>query len=163
MSKWNDPAGWKQEKSSFVRKGGDFVMYGLSPTSGTFVFSAMLARGRRLQWVLNCIDVNNYVLFQMDENNFYRTVVRNGEKGVETKIPHKGDKKSFRILFQTLQIRVGPNEITHQIRQGEGWAVLDRWTQPGSNLSLGKFGFFIPGNDQVALSSFGHYVDLNTR
>jgi len=41
--------------------------------------------------------------------------------------------------------------------------VLDRWTQPGSNLSLGKFGFYIPGNDQVALSSFGHYVDLNTR
>jgi hypothetical protein len=41
--------------------------------------------------------------------------------------------------------------------------VLDRWTQAGSNLSLGRFGFYIPGNDQVALSSFGHYVDLNTR
>lgn len=26
-----------------------------------------------------------------------------------------------------------------------------------------KPGFYIPGNDQVALSSFGHYVDLNTR
>ncbi len=159
MSKWDDPAGWKQEKGSFDHKGGDFVMYGVSPTSGTFIFSAMLRKGHRLQWVLNCTDVNNYVLFQMDENNFYRTVVRNGLKGDETKVPHKGDKKSFR----TLQIRVGPNEITHQIRQGEGWVVLDRWTQSGSNLSLGKFGFYIPGNDQVALSSFGHYADLNTR
>ena len=159
MSKWNDPAGWKQEKGSFLHKGGDFVMYGVSPTSGTFVFSALLAKGHRLQWVLNCIDVNNYVLFQMDDNNFYRTVFRNGEKGDEVKIPHKSDKKSFR----TLQIRVGPNEITHQIRQGDSWVVLDRWTQPGSNLSLGKFGFYIPGNDQVALSNFGYYVDLNTR
>ncbi len=159
MSKWNDPAGWNQEKGSFLHKGGDFVMYGVSPTSGTFIFSAMLAKGHRLQWVLNCIDVNNYVLFQMDDNNFYRTVVRNGEKGNEAKVPHKGDKKSFR----TLQIRVGPNEITHQIRQGDSWVVLDRWTQPGSNLSLGRFGFYIPGNDQVALSSFVHYVDLNTR
>jgi len=159
MSKWNDPAGWKEEKGSFVHKGGDFVMYGVSPAAGTFVFSAMLTKGHRLQWVLNCIDVNNYVLFQMDENNFFRTVVRNGQKGSETKIPHKGDKKSFR----TLQIRVGPNEITHQIRQGESWVVLDRWTQPGNNLSLGRFGFYIPGNDQVALSTFGHYVDLNTR
>ncbi|MGO9268770.1 MAG: protein kinase domain-containing protein, partial [Terriglobia bacterium] len=159
MSKWNDPEGWKQEKGSFLHKGGDFVMYGVSPTSGTFVFSAMLTKGHRLQWVLNCIDVNNYVLFQMDDNNFYRTVIRNGQKGDETKIPHKGDKKSFR----TLQIRVGPNEIAHQIRQGESWVVLDRWTQPGSNLSLGRFGFYIPGNDQVVLSSFGHYVDLNTR
>ena len=159
MSKWDDPAGWKQEKGSFIRKGGDFVMYSVSPTSGTFVFSAMLSKGHRLQWMLNCSDANNYVLFQMDDNNFYRTVVRNGQKGDETKISHKGEKKSF----QALQIRVGPNEIVHQIRQGDSWVVLDRWTQSGSNLSLGRFGFYIPGGDQVALSSFGHYADLSPR
>lgn len=159
MSKWDDPGGWKQEKGAFVYKGGGLEMYNVSPTSGTFIFSARLAKGHRLQWVLNCIDANNYVLFQMDENYFYRSVVRNGQKGDETKIAHKGDKKSFR----TLQIRVGPNEITHQIKQGESWVVLDRWTQSGSNLTHGKFGFYIPGNDQVALSSFGYYVDLNTR
>jgi eukaryotic-like serine/threonine-protein kinase len=159
MSKWDDPAGWKQDKGSFVRKGGDFVMYTVSPTTGTFVFSAMLTKGHRLQWMLNCIDANNYILFQMDDNNFYRTVVHNGQKGDENKIPHKNDKKSFR----TLQVRVGANEIVHQIKQGDAWVVLDRWTQPGSNLSLGRFGFYVPGGDQVALSSFGHYVDLNTR
>ena len=159
MSKWDDPASWRPENGTFVHKGGDFVMYNLSPTSGTFVFSAMLTKGRRLQWMVNCVDANNYVLFQLDENNFYRTVVRNGEKGDEIKVPHKGDKKSFR----TIQIRVGPNEITNLIRQGENWAILERWAQAGSNLSLGRFGFYIPGNDQVALSSFGHYVDLNTR
>jgi len=159
MSKWDDPAGWKQDKGSFVRKGGDFVMYGVSPTTGTFVFSAMLTKGHRLQWILNCTNANNYILFQMDDNNFYRTVVRNGVKGEETKIPHKNDKKSYR----TLQIRVGPNEIVHQIRQGDNWVALDRYTQPGENLSLGRFGFYIPGNDQVSLTSFGHYVDLNPR
>ena len=159
MSKWDDPESWKPENGAFVHKGGDFVMYNLSPTSGTFVFSAMLTKGKRLQWMLNCVDANNYVLFQMDENNFYRTVVRNGEKGDEIKVPHKGDKKSFR----TFQIRVGANEITHLIRQGENWVVLERWAQPGSNLTLGRFGFYIPGNDQVVLSSFGHYVELNTR
>jgi hypothetical protein len=161
MSKWDDPAAWKQEqdKGSFIHKGGDFVMYSLSPSSGTFIFSAMLAKGHRLQWMLNCTDANNYVLFQMDDNNFYRTVVRNGQKGDETKIPHKNDKKSFR----TIQIRVGPNEIVHQIRQGDTWAPLDRFALPGSNLSQGRFGFFIPGSDQVALSSFAHYVDLNPR
>jgi eukaryotic-like serine/threonine-protein kinase len=159
MSKWEDPTGWKQENGSFIHKGGDFVMYSVSPTSGTFVFSTMLVKGRRLQWLLNRTDANNYVLFQMDDNNFYRTVVRNGQKGDETKIPHKGEKKSF----QTLQIRVGPNEIVHQIRQGDSWVVLDRWTQSGTNLSLGRFGFYIPGSDQVALSSFGHYADFSPR
>jgi len=159
MSKWDDPAGWKQEKGSFVRKGGDFVMYSLSPTSGTFVFSAMLAKGHRLSWILNCTDANNYVLFQMDDNNFYRTIVHNGQKGDEVKTPHKNEKKAFR----TLMIRVGTSEIVHQIRQGDSWVVLDRFSVPGSNLSQGKFGFYIPGNDQVALANFGHYVDLSTK
>jgi hypothetical protein len=157
MSKWDDPAGWKQEKGSYTHKGGDFVMFSVTPTTGTFVFSAMLNKGHRLQWMLNCVNANNYVLFQMDDNNFYRTVVKDGQKGPETKIPHKGGKKSF----NTLQVRVGANEIFSQIRQGDSWVVLDRWTQAGGNLTLGKFGFYIPGNDQVTLASFGHYVDLN--
>ena len=159
MSKWDDPGSWKHEGDAFTRKGGDFVLYGVVPASGTFVFSAMPIKGQVLQWVLNYSDPKNYVLFQMDDNNFYRTVIRNGEKTNEIKVPDKGDRKSFR----TFQIRVSPTELVHQIKHGESWTVLDRWTQPGANLSLGKFGFYIPGNDQVAISSFAHYVDLNLR
>jgi tetratricopeptide (TPR) repeat protein len=159
MSKWDDPGAWKHEGDSFTRKGGDFVLYGVAPTSGTFVFSAMLTKGHVLQWVLNYSDPKNCVLFQMDDDNFHRIVIRNGVKTDEIKVPDKGDKKSFR----TLQIRVSSTEVVHQIKHGDRWTVLDRWTQPGANLSLGKFGLYIPGNDQVALSSFGHYVDLNIR
>jgi tetratricopeptide (TPR) repeat protein len=159
MSKWDAPGAWKQEKDSFIRKGGDFVLYGVVPASGTFVFSAMPAKGHVLQWVLNYADPKNYVLFQMDDDNFYRTVIRNGQKTDEIKVPDKGDKKSFR----TLQIRVSPTELVHQIKHGNSWTVLDRWTQPGANLALGKFGFYIPGSDEVALSGFAHYGDLNIR
>ncbi len=159
MSKWDDPGAWKHEGDSFIRKGGNFVLYGVVPASGTFAFSAMQTKGRLLQWVLNYSDSKNYVLFQMDDNNFYRTVIRNGEKTDEIKVPDKGDQKSFR----TLQIRVSPTELVHQIKHGDRWTILDRWTQPGANLSLGKFGFYIPGNDQVALPSFAHYADLNIR
>ena len=157
MSKWDDPSGWKQENGSFVRKGGDYILYGVTPTSGTFVFSAMLTKGHRLQWVVNYTDPNNYDLFQIDENNFYRTDIRNGQKTSDAKIPHKGEKKSFR----TLQIHVSPTEIVHQIKQGNAWFVLDRWTLPGTNLSSGRFGFYVPGGDQVSLASFSHYLDLN--
>jgi len=159
MSKWDDPGAWKHERDSFVRNGGDFVLYGVVPASGTFVFSAILTKGHLLQWVLNYSDPKNYVLLQMDDNNFYRAVIRNGEKTDEIKVPDKGDKKSFR----TFQIRVSPTELVHQIKHGDNWTVLDRWTQPGANVSLGKFGFYIPGNDQVALSSFAHYADLKIR
>ncbi|MGA8274376.1 MAG: hypothetical protein WB919_22655, partial [Candidatus Sulfotelmatobacter sp.] len=159
MSKWDEPGAWKPEGDSYLRKGGDFVLYGVVPTSGTFVFSAMPAKGHLLQWVVNYTNPKNYVLFQMDEDNFYRTVIRNGEKTNEITVPDKGEKKSFR----TLHIRVSPTEIVHQIKHGDSWKVLDRWTQPGADLSLGKFGFYIPGSDQVALSGFAHYGDLNIR
>lgn len=157
MSKWADPSGWTQENGAFVRKGGDYVLYGIAPTSGTFMFSAMLTKGHRLQWVLNYTDPSNYDLFQMDDNNFYRTDIRNGQKVSDAKIPHKGEKKSFR----TLQIHVSSTEIVHQIKQGNSWFVLDRWTQPGTNLSAGRFGFYLPGGDQMSLESFSHYLDLN--
>jgi tetratricopeptide (TPR) repeat protein len=159
MSKWDDPGAWKHEGDSFTRRGGDFALYQVVPASGTFVFSAMLTKGRLLQWVLNYTDSKNYVLFQMDDNNFYRSVIHNGNKTDEIIVPHKGEKKTFRALH----IRVTPTEIVHQIRQGNSWTILDRWTQPSANLSQGKFGFYIPGNDQIALSSFAHYADLNLR
>ena len=159
MTKWEDPAAWKHEGDSFTRKGGEFVLYGAVPASGTFTFSAMLTKGHQLQWVLNYTDPKNYVLLQMDDNNYYRSVIRNGEKSDEIIVPHKGEKKAVR----TLRIRVSPTEIVHQFKKGESWTVLDRWTQPGTNLSQGKFGFYIPGSDQVALSGFAHYADLNIR
>jgi hypothetical protein len=159
MSKWDDPGAWKQDRDAFIRKGGDFVLYRTAPTSGTFRFSAMLSKGRLLQWVLNFSDPKNYILFQMDDNNFYRTVIRNGEKSDEIIVPDKNDKKSFR----TIETRVSATELVHLIKHGDRWTVLDRWTQPGTNPSLGKFGFYIPGNDEVALSSFAHYADLNIR
>jgi tetratricopeptide (TPR) repeat protein len=159
MSKWDDPGAWKQEGDSFLRKGGDFVLYSVVPVSGTFIFSAMPAKGHLLQWVFNYTDPQNYVLFQMDDNNFYRSVIRNGKKSDEIIVPDKGDKKTFR----TFHIHVSPTEIVHEIKNGNSWTVVDRWTQPGTNLSLGKFGFYVPGSDQVAVSSFAHYADLNIR
>jgi hypothetical protein len=159
MSQWDDAAAWKREGESFVRQGGDFVLYGVVPASGTFAFSAMLTKGRFLQWVLNYTDRENYILFQMDNDNFYRAVVHNGKRMDEKKVRDKGDKKSFR----TLHIRVSPTELVHLIKHGDSWTVLDRWTQPGTNLGAGKFGFYLPGDDEIALSDFAHYAELNIR
>lgn len=159
MSKWDDPSAWKQDKDSFLRKGGDFVLYGAVPASGTFVFSAAPAKSHVLQWVVNYSDPRNYVLFQLDDNHFCRTVIRNGQKTDETKLPDKGDKKTLR----TVRIHISSNEIVNEINTGNKWIVLDRWTQPGANLSAGKFGLYIPGNDQVELSNFSHYPDLTLR
>jgi len=159
VSKWDDPSNWKRERDSFGGNGGNFVLYKAVPAAGTFVFSAMPTKGRPLQWVLNYTDPMNYVLFQIDDDNFYRTVIRNGEKRDEVKISDKRNKKSPR----TVMIRVSPTELVHQIRHEDGWMVVDHWTQPGANLTQGKFGFYIVGDGPLALSSFTHLGDMNSR
>ena len=91
-------------------------LYGVTPTSGTFVFSAMLTKGHRLQWVVNYTDPNNYDLFQIDDNNFYRTDIRNGQKTNDAKIPHKGDKKSFapcRFMYRRLKSFTRSSKAMH--------------------------------------------------
>lgn len=157
MSKWENPTSWKSEKGWFVHRGAGFVLYSASPTSGTFIFTASLLKGHRIEWVLNYQDANNYGLFQMDDNYFYRSIVRNGQKIDAVKVPHKMEKKAP----VTLQIRVTPNEVVHQVRDKDSWVALDTWSQPGTNLSLGKFGFLFVGNDQLAVSNFNHYADLS--
>jgi len=159
MQEFDDAAGWKSNQGWFVHRGGGFVLFKTSPTSGTFVFSAMLDKGHRLQWVFNYTDDHNYALFQMDENYFYRSEVRGGSTAEEAKIPFKTDKKKSR----TFQIVVTSNRIVHQIQQGDAWATLDSWNQSGVNLSSGKFGFYLPGSDEVELSNFSHYSELKLR
>ena len=158
MAKWDDPSGWIPQEGAYVRKGGGFVLYSTTPTSGTFSFSVMLQKGKRLQWVLNYTDPKNYVLFQMDENNFYRSTIRNGETTKGLKTPHKIQK-----VFQTIRIRVTPDEIVHQIKEGDVWFELDKWSWPGTNLASGKFGFYLPGEDEIAIMNFKHFADLEKR
>ena len=129
------------------------------PTSGTFIFSALLNKGHRLQWFFHYTDEKNYELFQMDENNFYRSVVRNGDTTEAVKLPFKTDKKKPR----TFQVTVTPNRILHQIQQNSSWVDLDSWSEPGENLSSGNFGFYLPGGDEIGISNFGFYPELKLR
>jgi hypothetical protein len=153
---FEDPAAWKPNQEWFMRRGGGFVLYKRSPVLGTFIFSAALRKGHRLQWVFDYVDDKNYVLFQMDENNFYRSVMRDGETHDELPIPFKTEKKNAR----TFQITVTSNRIIHQIQKGNAWINLDSWSQSGRDLSPGKFGFYIPDKDEVALSNFSYYGEL---
>ena len=156
MGDWELPAGWRNEGDWYVRKGGNFILYKTVPTSGTFTFNAALRKGKRLQWVLNYVDEKNYELFQMDENYFYRSQVHAGQETEAVKVPFKSEKKQV----HTFQIRISPTQVVHEILQNGKWVVVDSWSQPGVNLAAGKFGFYIPSNDEVSLANFTHYPDL---
>jgi serine/threonine protein kinase len=156
---FEDAAGWKPNNEWFEHKGGKFVLFKITPTTGTFIFSALLNKGHRLQWVFHYTDEKNYELFQMDENNFYRSLVRNGDTTESAKVPFKTEKKRPR----TFQITVTANRIVHQIQQDNRWVDLDAWSEPGETLSTGSFGFYLPGGDEIGLSNFGFYPELKLR
>jgi tetratricopeptide (TPR) repeat protein len=169
---FEDSAAWKLNKEWFARRGGDFVLFKDVPPSGKFVFSAVVEKGHRLQWVFNYLDNQNYELFQIDDNDFYRSAVRKGENTQEVKVSLKTDKsktsfaekiktpfKSDKRKTRTFSILVTSHHIVHMIQEGDGWMNLDSW-EPGRDFNSGKFGFYIPGSDEVELSNFNYWPDL---
>ena len=48
--------------------------------------------------------------------------------------------------------RVRRATITHKIFDGKAWLMLDELKFPGADSTVGKFGMFVPGKDQVGLS-----------
>jgi hypothetical protein len=150
MSDWDNPAGWARDGNWFVQRGGNFVTFRPSPVQGTFVFTASLRRGRRLQWFVGRTDDKNYSLFQLDRRNFTRIEVVNGRSKELAKVQHKQDKQDY----WTVQIEVSAGSVIHRLHDGERWLALDEWRDGGRNFSAGKFGFYIPGGDQYALSNF---------
>ena len=133
-----------------LRFGGDFVIAAGSGGAGRYTFTGLLQKGRRLEWVVNYTDSDNHVYYQLGKDNLHRTEVIKGKKSRTVKIPHnmKWDD------FLSVDITVQADSIVHRVLIDDKWVELDNWKQSGSNLTAGKFGFHIPGRDQVGLSHF---------
>jgi len=153
MSEWDEPGAWTLEDAWHMRQGGNFVTYGITPLTGTVQFTALLRRGRRLQWFASYKDAKNYVLFQIDNRNFYRHQVVNGRQTELAKVPHIEITNDM----YTLRMDVTATSITHMLRIGDKWVALDTWTDSSRAFPEGKFGFLLPGRDQIGLSNFAFY------
>ncbi len=141
--------GWIRDSVAVTKQGGNFVLVPVDLTKATIEFSALVLKGKRLEWVVSYRDDRNYDLFQMDETNFTRTPVVNGNKGKTMKIAH-GAKHGD---YTTFGIEITPEFIAHVIRRDQQWVQLDT-LKPPDGVAPGKFGFHIPGKDQIALSDF---------
>ena len=150
---WENASVWTRDGNWQVRKGGGISLYGATPTAGRFVFTITLRKGKRLQWVLNHSDGQNYALYTTDKKTFTRSVVRNGSTQELAKLPMPVEYNGY----YTLQIRVSAGSVVHEIFDGKSWLLLDSWTNPGTNVAAGKFGVLVPGNDEVGISNFAFY------
>lgn len=155
MADWEDPAGWTRDGEEWVHKGGNFVPY-KPPAKGTYAFTVQLLKGGNIfkgghiRWYVDYVDPKNYGSFEIDKKTFWAKVVTNGKTKDREKTQHgQENQKSF-----TIQVDVSPEHVVTRIKNGDTWLTLDSWTEPGRNFSDGKFGFFIPGNDEIGISDF---------
>jgi hypothetical protein len=155
MADWEDPSGWARDGEAWVRKGGNFVPYKL-PAKGTYTFTVQLIkgggvfRGGHIRWYVDYVDTKNYGLFEIDKKTFWAKVVTNGKNKDREKTQHgQENQKTF-----TIQVDVTPDHVVHRLKNGDTWLTLDSWTEPGRNFSDGKFGFYIPGGDEIGLTDF---------
>ena len=151
MEGWQYPKEWSAAGNSYVHRGGGIVLFNPTPTAGAFVFTAQVYKGKRLAWVLNYKDHDNYLLFEVDSKTFSRKEVVKGQVRELAHTPSgigKGDCCSFRI-------DVTAGSVILQIFNGQQLAPLDTWKDPARNFSQGRFGFVIAGNQALSISNFG--------
>lgn len=157
MDRWEKPEEWQSEGGWSVHKGGGFVLYHASPDLGTFTFTAQLLKGgflrsKRVQWFFDYVDPKNYILFQLDRKNFRTRMMVNGKAAEKPKVDLEQEPgNSF-----TISAEVTPDSITHRVQHEGKWIVLDTLAEPGHQFGKGKFGFLIPGGDELGLSNFIH-------
>ncbi|HWR49753.1 MAG TPA: protein kinase [Bryobacteraceae bacterium] len=157
MEGWDKP--WQQDGEWYVRKGGGAVLY-KAGGPGTYAFNLMLAagggvfRGKDLEWIGNWVDGRNYILYRLEKDGFRRIVVTNGKKAESPKRAHALDMKQ---VLATVQMEVTPDAIVNRLKVGEKWVVIDAYSAPGGNLTEGRFGIQVQGNDELRLSGFGFH------
>ncbi len=148
-----DPA-WSRRGDQLIRRGGGVV---LVPAMGVgkYRFAVNLLRGRRLQWVVDYVDSENYGWFQLGRNNFIRSIVSQGQRSRPYQEPH--GLAEFRAV--TIEVDVKDEEIVHRFLRNGEWVELDRWKFTGANFAKGRFGFRLPGRDEIAV----HALEFTAR
>ena len=156
MEGWENPKAWSTDGEWFVHKGGGFILYKPMPDAGSYVFNILVTRGKNIEWVVDYRNDRNYVLFQLDKENFRRILCVNGRKREAIRKPHGLDMKDY--LMASVQIELTPDAVIHRVQKNGHWAVLDTWVVPDRKAAEGRFGVSVPGGkDEVRISGFGFY------
>jgi serine/threonine-protein kinase len=148
LEDWLKTGGWVQQPGMITHKGGDWVMAPLDIAQGTIRFTVVSLKGRHVEWVVADRDEKNFLHYELDDKNLTRYEVRNGSKSGQVKVAHGLDKKKP----MGISLAITPQSVVISVLRG-GWLDLDKWDVVGSAVH-GRFGFRIPGSDEIGLQDF---------
>lgn len=140
-----------------VRKGGGFVPYHVPKVPGHYLFQAQgriggFLKHSKLQWYAGYQDPENYVLFTVDGKHATIRRIHDGKAEQVSRIPFDIDSNQWVQVY----LSVKQDAIKAQIKTPDtAWSDLGTVTsESGQNFTEGKVGFYIPGNDEIAVSNF---------
>ncbi len=104
-----------------------------------------------MQWYAGYVDPQNYVLFTVDGKHATTREVRDGKSTDIGKVPFDIDNNDW----VQVDLSVKPNSITASAKTpSTSWTELAAVPGAGHDYTQGKVGFYIPGNDEIAVSNF---------
>lgn len=139
-----------------VRRGGGFVHYSEPKTAGRYSFQARSRIGGflkhdKLQWYAGYENSDNYILFTVDGKHASVRVVRSGKAEEINRIPFSASSGEW----VQVDLSVKPDAISTKIKTPQsGWHDLGTVASGGRDFTQDKVGFYLPGNDEVAVANF---------
>lgn len=139
-----------------VRKGGGFIAYHVPRSSGHYSFAAHSRIGgflkhSKLQWYAGYQDSQNYVLFTVDGKHAIVREIRDGKPVEVNRIPFNTDSNEW----VQVDLSVKPDSIDARVRTPDApWNDVGAVTSQGRDFTQGKVGFYVPGNEEVAVANF---------
>lgn len=142
-----------------IHRGGGFLIYHSTKAPGHYVFTLQLRRGggflksRHLQWFVGYQDMKNYLLFQVDGKHFTVRQVVDGKGDELRKVPFDANPEGY----IQIDMAVKAHSVDTRLRPNDGgWEDMGTVADTASDLTQGKFGVLISGNDEIGVSTV-HY------
>jgi hypothetical protein len=142
-----------------IHKGGGFLIYHTTKAPGHYVFTMQLRHGggflksKHLQWFVGYQNTKNYVLFQVDGKHFTVKQVVDGKSDEIRKVPFDGDPQGY----IQIDMAVKPHAVDVRLKPDTGgWEDMGSVGNINPDLTKGKFGVLISGNDEIGISTV-HY------
>ncbi len=139
-----------------VRKGGGFVHYSTPKSAGRYSFEAHSKIGgflkhAKLQWYAGYLNSENYVMFTLDGKHATVRELKDGKGSEISRVPFDANSDQW----VQVQMTVTAGSISARVKTpGSDWEDLGTVTSDGRDFAQGRFGFYIPGNDEVAVAHF---------
>jgi lipopolysaccharide biosynthesis regulator YciM len=169
FSGWSSTGGWYYRKAT----SDGFVPYLDTTSEGRFTFTVRrlerrgnpFSTGDRLRFAVAYVDPQNYIMCELDRDNFYRIERRNGVdvKDSVRRVAHGIPTNSTFVHFTVQASPNGVLAVSYSL-DAKSYTQIDQWNLLGAQakafaqaIAKGRFAFSLRENDELWIQNFQYH------